>query len=161
MTQPPWARAATPALLPTALQPPDHEPELEDAIATIARYDGDMQSAARELGMLDYQLLALIARKPEAPALISKYMRVHTLLHSYQLLDQVRGALRDKLDDMSAADTGKTYIGLLGAIAQLTTNQDPANININEAVMRQLPPEARVALKALMDGTADETIPDD
>lgn len=135
--------------------------DVEAAVAAIARYDGDIDSAARSLAMPAHALLQFLSTNPEAPQLIARQMRTLTLLHSYQLLDQTRNALRDKIDDMAPADVGKTYTSLITAIAALTDSHETNNtVNYTEVVMRALPPEARVALKALMDGTTIDNDPD-
>jgi hypothetical protein len=152
MSQPPWAQ---PTQLTT--RPYNGQPDVDAAVAAIARYDGDIDAAARSLNMPSHILLQFLSTNPEAPALIAKQMRTLTLLHSYQLLDQTRNALRDKIDDMAPADVGKTYTSLLQAIAQLTDSHETNNtVNYTEVVMRALPPEARVALKALMDGQGQD-----
>jgi hypothetical protein len=134
--------------------------ELEDAVAALARYDGDIDASARHLQIPQEALIHLIAQNPDAPKLISQYMRTLTLLHSYQLLDQARNALRDKIDDMTGRDVSTTYISLIDVIAKLTTpTETTTTVNINDHIMRSLPPEARIALKALMDSDLPEEQP--
>jgi hypothetical protein len=132
-------------LLPTGL-------DASDALMQIIRANGNINLAAERLRTTPGELTAVIAQDKVASTLLNEQVRVSTLLSIFHLVNLTKVTLEAVLPDLEPNDVSKTFASLVDAISRITEKQQQVNnVNVNEFIMRSLPPKVRKALVSIID----------
>lgn len=129
----------------------------DQAIHAIVFAEGDQLLAAERLGCNPADLISAIATDPTALEILNRQLRTLTTLQTFDISRRAQIVLKAELGSLEPQDLVKLLTqsnSLLGTLTDdKTTTQ---NINIVEHVMRQLPPNVREAVAALVEASASQ-----
>lgn len=132
---------ATPS--PTAYYNP-----AEEALRQYINADGNIHLAAERCNKMPLsEFVALLSEQPQA---LQRIMRTRALIGAFETLTLLTVELKTSIPMLEPADLLKAYTNMLSSIDKLTAAPTVTNnLNINEYMLAQLPPDAREALAVL------------
>lgn len=143
------------------------EPTAQDAVREIIKAEGDLDLAGERLfgpkplhPDRNYlparaRLVMLVAEDPQAVADLQKHLRTLTLLQAYQSARLVGISVDGSIQNQKPEDLVRLYNVLLTNVATLTddhtqTQNLNAQLSVGDALMANLPPEIKEALRVVM-----------
>lgn len=147
-----------------------------DAINAVVAAEGDLDLAAERLfGFTDSggdgesynnktKLIALLAEDAAAQQDLQRILRTLSMLKAFSTFNVVAMTVDGTLENLSADSRSKLMVKLLDMLSVLTddhtqtlnSNQTRLNLNMTEAVMKQLPPDIQQAVKMLSVGSNED-----
>jgi hypothetical protein len=115
----------------------------EEALNYLIISDGNIALAAERAHATPAQLLAILSQQLPA-AELQTTLRTLMSIHLYQSVMTTARVYEAALIDLAPMDVAKTYTTLLTLLANITQNTvAPVTINLQETVLKMLPPEIR------------------
>lgn len=130
----------------------------EQALAALIYAQGKPALAAERLGLQDADtLLAAMVMDEAIHEKMRIAMRAFTLIRLLGVAESLEDTLMERIDDLETKEVAKLFASVL-TLADLMT-RGPAggttNINIQETLLRVLPPEVRHALRVVQGNSMD------
>ena len=109
------------------------------------------------------KLIALIAEDASVQQDLQRVLRTLSMLRAFSTFNLVSTTVDGTLDNLDATNRARLMTRLLDSIAILTddhtqtinSNERRLNVNMTEAVMKNLPPDVQQAIKALSVGQGE------
>lgn len=154
--------------------PPAWTPALVPPMETLTRVDGEVALqalvlaqgrpavAAEKLGLKDADtLLAALVMDETLHERMRTVMRAFTLVRLLGVAENLEDILLERIDQLDAREVAKLFTSVLG-LADLMTRgnvaQPPNAGNIQEMLLKVLPPEVRNALRVVQANSMDDAI---
>lgn len=126
------------------------------AISTLVAAQGNIDLAASRLNTTPQNLLSIISLDPQAKDILPIYIRTVASLYIFEALSQVRLSITAAIPDLQPYETIKAFTNLVDLLSKLTQSDAPT-VNIQEMVLKMIPPEARQALLTLVENNSKQT----
>lgn len=128
------------------------KPSAERCIAALVAANGNVRLAAERLNVSEADLKTIISEDPANIEILGQQIRVHTMLQTFELAGKSLYLLAGTLDKLDTYDLSKHSMNLLNMIEKFTNSQTTTqNINVNNELLKALPPEIREAVKEFID----------
>lgn len=115
----------------------------DEALNQLVESNGNIALAAERLHIKPAELIKAIATSMPASEVMNMF-RTLLAVNLYQSVLLTGAVYETQLASLDPYDVAKTYTTLLNLLASITQNQvAPVNINLQETVLKLLPPEIR------------------
>lgn len=136
----------------------------EAALKALVYAQGNPGLAAERLGMKDADtLLATIVMDEDTHEQMRVVMRAFTLVRLLGVAENLETILFERVDELEAKDVARLFQGIL-SLADLMTRSAASTtnniVNIQETLLRVLPPEVRAAFRVVQADSMDSAILD-
>lgn len=106
-------------------------------------------------------LVAVLAQDPFAIKKLNQQLRVLTVLSAFETQKMLTLSMQTQIAELEPGDAIKGFNKLTEVIGQLTDDKTSTNLNINEHVYRQLPPDIRRAISIVQQQPQLKAVNDD
>lgn len=136
----------------------------EAALKALVYAQGNPALAAERLGMKNADaLLAAIVMDQDTHEQMRLVMRAFTLVRLLGVAESLETIVFERVDELDAKDVAKLFHGIL-SLADLMTRSAASTtnniVNIQETLLRVLPPEVRAAFRVIQSDSMDNAILD-
>jgi hypothetical protein len=144
-------------VLPTPLPHQNYTLTPDAALLELVRASGNLHLAAERLRTTPAEIVTTIATDQRMVDQLNQTIRTTTLLGIFNTFGALQLIITQTLSDMEPDELRKLFSSMTEMIATFTDPKQSTttNINVNEYVMRMLPPDVR---KALTDVVEAETV---
>lgn len=133
----------------------------ERALQALIYAQGSPALAAERLGLSDADtLLAAMVMDEAIHEKMRVAMRAFTLIRLLGVAESLETTLMERIEEMEAKDIAKLFASIL-TLADLMTRgaaNSTTNINIQETLLKVLPPDVRAALRVVSAPTMDSIL---
>ncbi len=121
----------------------------DDPLTAILACNGNLALAAERLNVSQATLLQQLAIDPTTQSVLPLQLKTIAILYIFELITQVKIAFESSIPDLTPYEAAKTLTSMLTLLNSMSTSATPGTFNIQDALLKMLPPEAREAMFVL------------